>query len=150
MAISINSLKELEDFAGRLAAELVCPPYPVIMLDGPLGAGKTALARCLVNKLPGTELCEVSSPTFNFCNIYPTSPPVTHFDLYRCKNAIPEELLEQLEREDALTLIEWSSYLPYSLRPENWLDIHFILDKNTRRLNLYGAGSGLPIVKLFH
>jgi len=69
-----------------------------LLLSGALGAGKTTLVRGLVSALPGAELAEVSSPSFNIVNIYPTTPQVAHFDLYRVVGSAPEELLDSLTR----------------------------------------------------
>lgn len=80
-----------------------------LLLDGPLGAGKTSFARALIRALagPGTE---VPSPTFNLVLTYDLPGGVTlwHFDLYRVND--PREL-DELGLDDALaegiSLIEW-------------------------------------------
>ncbi len=78
----------------------------VVGLIGPLGAGKTTLARGMMRGLGWTE--EVRSPTFNLIHEYPTEPPVCHADLYRV--GTPEELrslgLEEYF-ETHFCLIEW-------------------------------------------
>ncbi len=84
----------------------------VIALTGPLGAGKTTLARGFIRKLTGTDE-EVVSPTFTLVQVYETTgPPVWHFDLYRLNNA--DDALE-LGFEEALasgiSLIEWPERL---------------------------------------
>lgn len=92
--------------AAALAARLA--PGDVIALRGPLGAGKTALARALIRALCGPQT-EVPSPTFTLAQTYdaPTFP-LWHFDLYRI--ADPDEL-DELGWDDALaegaTLVEW-------------------------------------------
>lgn len=53
----------------------------ILLLEGPLGAGKTTLMRGLLEALGVTE--PVRSPTFNLLHLYSTSPPVAHADLYR-------------------------------------------------------------------
>ena len=79
----------------------------VVFLTGPLGAGKTVLARGLIRAVAG-EPIEVPSPTFSLVQSYDTSPPVTHADLFRLED--PEEVLE-LGLDDAamagVVLIEW-------------------------------------------
>lgn len=84
-----------------------------LLLDGPLGAGKTSFARALIRRLagPGTE---VPSPTFNLVLTYNLPGGVTlwHFDLYRIND--PREI-DELGLEDALadgiSLIEWPDRL---------------------------------------
>lgn len=79
----------------------------VVFLVGPLGAGKTVLARGLICAVAGGEI-EVPSPTFSLVQSYETTPPVTHADLFRLED--PEEVLE-LGLDDAamagIVLIEW-------------------------------------------
>lgn len=84
-----------------------------LLLDGPLGAGKTSFARALIRTLagPGTE---VPSPTFNLVLTYDLPGGITlwHFDLYRVND--PREL-DELGLADALaegiSLIEWPDRL---------------------------------------
>ena len=94
----------------RLAA--VVRAGDVITLSGPLGAGKTSIARGLlaVLGLPG----EAPSPSFAI--VQPYAPPevrlpVLHVDLYRIDDpAEIEELGLDDAREDSLLLIEWPSH----------------------------------------
>lgn len=138
----IRNLKELASFTRLLASGLeAMPGYPAILLTGPLGAGKTALVSSLVSRLPDGDKCEVASPSFNFCNIYPCRPPIMHCDLYRCKSAVPEDLLDALENSSLLTIIEWAQYLPENLKLLNYLDIHFDLEENIRRLEIRAQGA---------
>ena len=101
-----------EEFGARLAAAV--RPGDVITLAGPLGAGKTSIARGLLAAL-GLE-DEAPSPTFAIVQPYAppeTRLPVMHVDLYRIEHV---EELDELgldeAREDAVLLVEWPERAP--------------------------------------
>ena len=106
----------LDIVASRLA--LALRPGDAVTLSGPLGAGKTTLARALVGRLGGED--EVPSPTFALMQRYETPRlVVTHCDFYRLE---PRELAE-LGLDDALAegvvLSEWPERLKrFSQRAE--------------------------------
>jgi tRNA threonylcarbamoyladenosine biosynthesis protein TsaE len=78
----------------------------VVLLQGPLGAGKTSLARELLAGLGHAG--EVPSPTFAIVQPYEAlDPPVWHADLYRLDD--PEELQEigLDEAEAGVLIVEW-------------------------------------------
>jgi tRNA threonylcarbamoyladenosine biosynthesis protein TsaE len=78
----------------------------VITLCGPLGVGKTALARALLSAL-GHE-GEVPSPTFAIVQPYEAlEPPVWHVDLYRIEDLAEIEELGLESAADGLLLVEW-------------------------------------------
>ena len=91
----------------------------VVCLTGPLGAGKTTLARAVLSQAVGA--LEAPSPTFSLVETYQTDAiSVWHFDLYRLE--APADVWE-LGLEEALEtgacLIEWpekiASYLPENI-----------------------------------
>jgi tRNA threonylcarbamoyladenosine biosynthesis protein TsaE len=77
----------------------------VITLSGPLGVGKTALARGFIGALG--HVGDVPSPSFAIVQPYEElSPPVWHVDLYRIAHR--GELAELgLDSADAVLLVEW-------------------------------------------
>jgi tRNA threonylcarbamoyladenosine biosynthesis protein TsaE len=88
----------------------------VLGLAGPLGAGKTSLARALIRALPGPAGCEseaVPSPTFTLLQVYERQPaPVWHFDLYRLER--PAEVWElgwEQALAEGIVLVEWPERL---------------------------------------
>jgi tRNA threonylcarbamoyladenosine biosynthesis protein TsaE len=100
----LEDQKATEELGGTLAARL--RPGDVVTLQGPLGVGKTALARGILAAL-GHE-GEVPSPTFAIVQPYDDlHPPVWHVDLFRIEE-ISE--LDELGLESAaagVLLIEW-------------------------------------------
>ena len=91
-------------FGKRLAAMIRAGD--VITLSGPLGVGKTALARGLLAAL-GHE-GEVPSPTFSIVQPYDDlQPTVWHVDLYRIDKPSELEQLGLDSSEDPVLLIEW-------------------------------------------
>jgi len=105
----------------RLAREL--PPRGVVLLIGNLGAGKTTLAKGIVNGLGAAAPDEVSSPTFTLIHEYGKGR-VYHVDLYRLDE--PREVatlgLEEIFDRDAVVLIEWGERFP-RLLPANRTEI---------------------------
>jgi len=77
---------------GRLGARIapLLMPGDAVLLYGPLGMGKSTLARGVIRALTRPEE-DVPSPTFTLVQFYPSDPPVAHFDLYRL--CLPEEAL---------------------------------------------------------
>lgn len=93
-----------------------------ILLEGPIGAGKTAFARSLIRSRLGDDEAEVPSPTFTLVQSYETPGlDIWHCDLYRLGD--PAELAElgiEDAFETALCLIEWPDRLG-PLEPEGAL-----------------------------
>ena len=99
-----------ESFGARLA-ELV-RPGDVVTLSGPLGAGKTSIARGLLAAL-GLQ-GEAPSPSFAIVQPYaPPEVPVLHIDLYRIDDSheIAELGLDDAAG-DSVLLIEWPERAP--------------------------------------
>ena len=86
-------------------------PGETVLLRGPLGMGKSTLARGLIRALTRPDE-DVPSPTFTLVQFYDSDPPVAHFDLYRL--TAPEEAFE-IGLDEALdvgaALIEWPERL---------------------------------------
>ena len=125
-----------------IAAEL--KRHEAVCLSGPLGAGKSTLARGLIQALAG-EATEVPSPTFTLVQTYETSAlTLAHFDLYRL--AKPEDVVE-LGLDEALdegaAVIEWPEKLGHHL-PADRLDVELRIEGDRRRasLNPHGAWEG--------
>lgn len=107
MVNHILAQPDLPQFAERLAATL--QPGDALLLDGPLGAGKTALSRALIRALTNDPALEVQSPTFPICLTYDTDgPTIWHYDLYRLnENADLSDLGWDEVRRDGIAIVEW-------------------------------------------
>jgi tRNA threonylcarbamoyladenosine biosynthesis protein TsaE len=90
----------------RLAASLA--PGDLVLLEGGLGAGKTALARAVIRALSGNETLEVPSPSFALVQPYEVrGMPLFHADLYRVRDPSEVDELGLFDQPDAIVLIEW-------------------------------------------
>jgi tRNA threonylcarbamoyladenosine biosynthesis protein TsaE len=119
---------------GRLVARQL-PPRAVVLLCGNLGAGKTTIAKGIVEGLGAAASDEVSSPTFTLVHEY-GGGRVFHIDLYRIEDA--RELrtlgLEELLERDAVLLVEWGERFP-ELWPRDRIEIHLrTLDGEEREI----------------
>lgn len=95
---------------GQAIAPLLAPG-DAVLLYGPLGMGKSTLARGLIRALTTPEE-DVPSPTFTLVQFYESDPPVAHFDLYRLTR--PEEAFEiglDEALDDGCVVIEWPERL---------------------------------------
>jgi len=78
----------------------------VVLLEGPLGAGKTAFARGLAEGL-GCDPEDVSSPTFTIVQEYRGKVRLQHVDLYRLTPAEVDDLALEDLLEGSVMAVEW-------------------------------------------
>jgi tRNA threonylcarbamoyl adenosine modification protein YjeE len=106
LRLFLPDLAATRALAQRVAARLA--PGSVVLLEGDLGAGKSAFARAVIHALAGSPVT-VPSPTFTLLQTYALPAlEVAHSDLYRLADPgeIAELGLEECWRHGAL-LVEW-------------------------------------------
>jgi tRNA threonylcarbamoyladenosine biosynthesis protein TsaE len=91
-----------------------------VLLIGNLGAGKTTLAKGIVQGLGAAPADEVSSPTFTLIHEYGSPPAVYHVDLYRLDSARDAATLglDELFDSPALVIVEWGERFPELMPPD--------------------------------
>lgn len=112
-----------------------------VLLDGGLGAGKSALARGLIRARLGRAE-DVPSPTFTLVQSYVADVEIVHADLYRLADS--DELYELGMEEalaEAITLIEWPERLG-RLRPARALTVSLRPEGDGRRCEWRVEGDG--------
>jgi tRNA threonylcarbamoyladenosine biosynthesis protein TsaE len=134
-----HSEEETIALGRQLAAEL---GDGVVLLIGNLGAGKTTLAKGIVEGRNGTPAEEVSSPTFTLIHQYGDEATVYHVDLYRLEEARELESLglDDLFRSGRLILLEWAERFP-ALLPQPRTEIRLrALPDDTREFEVRRVG----------
>ena len=131
-SVHLTGLSATANLGARLAT--LARRGDVILLQGPLGVGKTELARAFVREAAGDPTLEVPSPSFTLVQAYETRlGPVHHFDLWRL---LGPEALGELGWDEAcndIVLVEWPDRLG-ALRPEGALTVTLQADVDDQRL----------------
>jgi tRNA threonylcarbamoyladenosine biosynthesis protein TsaE len=111
-------LSELRRIGRRLAKAL--RGGDIVLLYGPLGAGKTTLVRAVAEGLDVAE--PVRSPSFTLANIYSGRMVVQHLDLYRLEEIEDDDALalEDYVSGEAVTIVEWPQAGLGRLGPATW------------------------------
>jgi tRNA threonylcarbamoyladenosine biosynthesis protein TsaE len=141
IAIDVRNLAATEALGRRLGAHLF--PGAVVALIGPLGAGKTQLARAIAVGLDIANPAVVNSPTFVLIQEYAARLPIYHFDAYRLKSEaeFADLGVHEYFAGTGVCLIEWADRAPNTL-PKERLEVRIaITGEETRRLEVAAFGA---------
>ena len=131
-----------QDLGRRLAAK--AQPGDVLLLEGPLGAGKSTLARAFIRALLHDPRLTVPSPTFTLVQSYtaPSGVEIWHYDLWRLDGPAGLEELGWDEAQDGIVLVEWPDRLG-DLTPPHALHLRLSHDGAGRLAELSGEARWL-------
>ena len=139
--IRLGTVDDTRDFGRRLAT--VLRPGDLVLLAGPLGAGKTALAQGIGAGLGVRG--DVTSPTFVIARVHRGPVPMVHADAYRLGDR-PDPRLEiddldlDASADEAVTVVEWGEGLVEHLN-EAYLQVRIERrDDDTRIVELVPHG----------
>ena len=105
--VKIASAADMHELGTRIGS--MCRAGDLILVNGPLGAGKTVLVQGIGAAL---GINDVTSPTFVISRIHKAALPLIHIDAYRLLDsgsaaAFLDDLDIDTPREGAVTVIEW-------------------------------------------
>ena len=113
--ITVGSADEMRELGKRLAAELRAGD--LVLLSGPLGAGKTTLVQGIGEGL--NVRGPITSPTFVIARVHPSlsgGPALVHADAYRLGSALELDDLDlDADTDSAVTIVEWGEGLAEGL-----------------------------------
>jgi len=143
----VNSIYEMHELGARIGKELKAGD--LLLLSGPLGAGKTAFTQGIGQAL-GIE--NITSPTFVISRIHPGKIPLLHVDAYRLQGdstAIFEDLDLESYLPTSITVVEWGEGLADRLADEYLeIQIEFGGDDDQRMVSVIGHGQRFAGFKL--
>jgi tRNA threonylcarbamoyladenosine biosynthesis protein TsaE len=136
--LRIPDAEAMESLGARLAGLLTAGD--LVVLDGPLGAGKTTLTRGLGAALGARGA--VTSPTFVLAREHPTTSgvPLVHVDAYRLATARELDDLD-LDYDGSIVVVEWGAGKLDGVA-ESWIDIAIARDAADDSRDVAITGSG--------
>jgi tRNA threonylcarbamoyladenosine biosynthesis protein TsaE len=144
-SLEITSETQMQQFGEKLAPLLLIGD--LIILEGPLGAGKTRLAQSIGKGL--LVKSEITSPTFVIAKNYLGQTPFIHADAYRLLDSPIGGLQDlDLDVENSVTVVEWGSDFAAQLNDQYLLITISIIDENKRELTVTSVGDRWRSFKL--
>ena len=135
----IKSVEEMHSLGRRIGEQLQAGD--LILLSGPLGAGKTALTQGIGRAL---DIENVTSPTFVISSIHPGKIPLVHVDAYRLQGeatAIFDDLDLESYLATSITVVEWGEGLADRLADQHLeIKIEFGENDDLRLVSIIGHG----------
>jgi tRNA threonylcarbamoyladenosine biosynthesis protein TsaE len=147
LTLDLPDLSATHALAARLATLLRAGD--AVLLEGPLGAGKSELARAVLRAASGDPALEVPSPTFTLVQSYDLpAGPAHHFDLYRLDGPAGLDELGWDEAREGIVLVEWPERLG-TLAPDDALRIALapLAHEDARRARLSGWDARLAALR---
>jgi tRNA threonylcarbamoyladenosine biosynthesis protein TsaE len=135
--ISVATAHEMFELGRKLSGYL--RPGDLILINGPLGAGKTVLAQGIGK---GLGINDVTSPTFVISHVHKAPLPMIHVDAYRLLDTDnPSLYLDDLDLdiENSVTVIEWGGAESARLS-EDRLEISIDRSEDVRRVEITCVG----------
>jgi tRNA threonylcarbamoyladenosine biosynthesis protein TsaE len=138
--VRIENAEQMHELGKRIGAE--CRAGDLILLNGPLGAGKTVLVQGIGAAL---GIVDVTSPTFVISRIHNAPLSLIHVDAYRLLEggnaaAYLDDLDLDTPREDAVTVIEWGGAESARLSEER-LEITIDRTEEARQVTINPIGT---------
>ena len=143
--ISVATADEMHQLGEKLSANLCAGD--LILVNGPLGAGKTVLAQGVG---AGLGISGITSPTFVISRVHKAEVPFIHVDAYRLVDSEnPNLYLDDLDLDIAgsITFIEWGGAESARLS-EDRLEIEIHRTNDERVVTIKAVGSRWDGVQL--
>jgi len=131
--VFVKDLTETLNLGKKLAQKL--NPQSIVLLQGPIGAGKTSFVQGIAKGLSISE--DITSPTFALSHHYKSGKiPLIHLDLYRLENISSAKEVFFTEEEEAIQrqailIIEWPELIEQVI--DNFWKIKISYAKNSGR-----------------
>lgn len=150
LSLTLTSPEDTADLAGKIAA--ILGPGDVILLSGPIGAGKSHFARSLIQAhqtANGQPPEDVPSPTFTLVQTYLSGPTeIWHADLYRLSLVDEIEELGLVDAFDtALCLVEWPDRMG-DLAPDRAMHFRFDPGEADDARRLVASNLSVPVAEI--